>query len=1216
MKTTTLSTANRPTVARAPRPAVLRRSPAAVSAGAADAVRRALQAGRTLQPTLALDTPGDAYEREAERSAAHIAAGQPAPRIARLSGPPRLSDEPTKSAQRLPAAVDKDDTRRKPPPAQRKAAPSGGSQPQPAAAPPRPADEELRRVQRARRDDDARRRLQRSLAAGTATPTGLDAAERAIATRGAGQPLPAPVRQRLEAGLGADLSDVRVHSDASAQSAAQAIGARAFTHGRGIWLGRGETATDLRLMAHEATHVLQQDAGLVQRVADRAATPSAPASAPACGPATGPPAVQRAAAPTAGAAYQSPAGLYPVAKLYLPKIKHRLLPQYNAWGALDRLKNYERGSPNQQDKWLAGDQVKLPAAKLKPLGIDLAQDKTTPVAVKLGSQSFDLGASDDLVKQLKIPIWTKKRTLVDKNHGFEVDHQVELQVSGWPANTRANSFDNYELLDRESNGTSGGDVWRALRVSIAAQMEADGLMPGNASVDTRKDKVRALIASRGAHFAQAVPDAWPNKLYEPKGDALAAGSQFWSKAEIEAGAHLDLLTRAQALGEAGDASRYAVLAPSRTAKLFQVPQSGAVAQTVEVPTEQRQAVDGLTLLNVSLNAGRTQAKAGQSVGMLRVRLDAAPEALPDKPELNVPLLRHEAHSAYLGLLPAGLKGVFKGMSPVEFGHVGIAERQLVAQGRLTPTLPLLGATPIEITLRGRDIEFAHTFEAEDLRLPVPGLTIDQSTLTIGAGSAGLRADGQIGFSIAGAGSGVLTARFNSRREFEAGGSFSFDTRLFDRATIDVWYRRSGDGAASFGGQGALGIDTPGRVRGIRSAEATVRLERGHIDATGRLQPQLPAVEQATLGLHQAPGESLRIDGTLQLGQGAPGLRSGQMGFELQQSEAGWRLRGSGQAEPAIPGLTARVALAWDDGVFDARGQGGFHHGMLGGQVDIGVTNRALGPDGRPQREGAAAAAPLVVYGGGQVDLQVAPWLRAGVGLRFEPDGRVGVSGELALPDRLPLFDRIQFDRPLLDVALQVPIVPGVVAEVGGSLSAQAGAGPGLVEHARLQVDYSPAHEERTHVRGEGQVRVPADAGLQLRLRAGIGLGVTGLSATGGLQIGGLAGVAGAATAAAQIDWRPGRGLVIDAEAGVSAQPRFVFTIAGYVNARVLGASLYDRTFDLAAYEFGSALRVGVYFPVHWAEGQPFTLDPGRVRFDVPPVDPRQLVAGLIRQVAA
>jgi len=81
-----------------------------------------------------------------------------------------------------------------------------------------------------------------------------------------GEPLPEAVRQSLSASFGADLSGVRVHTDTSAADRARAMGARAFTIAHHIFLGRGEKVTDLTLMAHEVTHVLQQrGAALVQR---------------------------------------------------------------------------------------------------------------------------------------------------------------------------------------------------------------------------------------------------------------------------------------------------------------------------------------------------------------------------------------------------------------------------------------------------------------------------------------------------------------------------------------------------------------------------------------------------------------------------------------------------------------------------------------------------------------------------------------------------------------------------------------------------------------------------------------------------------------------------------------------------------------------------------------------------------------------------------------
>jgi hypothetical protein len=81
----------------------------------------------------------------------------------------------------------------------------------------------------------------------------------------AGHPIPVGVRQRIEPHIGADLSGVRVHTDASASRAASSLSARAFTHRQHIFLHRTESSSDVRLMAHEATHVVQQGAAPVQR---------------------------------------------------------------------------------------------------------------------------------------------------------------------------------------------------------------------------------------------------------------------------------------------------------------------------------------------------------------------------------------------------------------------------------------------------------------------------------------------------------------------------------------------------------------------------------------------------------------------------------------------------------------------------------------------------------------------------------------------------------------------------------------------------------------------------------------------------------------------------------------------------------------------------------------------------------------------------------------
>lgn len=115
---------------------------------------------------------------------------------------------------------------------------------------------------------------------------GLDTprAEQAMAGAGPGAPLAPSMRDKMEHHFGADFSGVRVHREPTADEANRALDARAFTHGSHIWLGPSESSTDAKLMAHEATHVMQQGATTggtapsIQRLADEL-TPAEPGDA-------------------------------------------------------------------------------------------------------------------------------------------------------------------------------------------------------------------------------------------------------------------------------------------------------------------------------------------------------------------------------------------------------------------------------------------------------------------------------------------------------------------------------------------------------------------------------------------------------------------------------------------------------------------------------------------------------------------------------------------------------------------------------------------------------------------------------------------------------------------------------------------------------------------------------------------------------------------------
>ncbi|RMI45259.1 eCIS core domain-containing protein, partial [Actinomadura harenae] len=82
-----------------------------------------------------------------------------------------------------------------------------------------------------------------------------------------GHPLSADVRQEMEGRLGADFSDVRVHTDGVGHKAAASVDAHAFTSGSHIVFQRGRydagSTSGKRMLAHELTHVIQQRSGPV-----------------------------------------------------------------------------------------------------------------------------------------------------------------------------------------------------------------------------------------------------------------------------------------------------------------------------------------------------------------------------------------------------------------------------------------------------------------------------------------------------------------------------------------------------------------------------------------------------------------------------------------------------------------------------------------------------------------------------------------------------------------------------------------------------------------------------------------------------------------------------------------------------------------------------------------------------------------------------------------
>lgn len=88
-------------------------------------------------------------------------------------------------------------------------------------------------------------------------------------TKGSGSPLPPQTRAQMEQTIGADFSQVRLHTDEKAAQMSDSVQAQAFTHGQDIYFNAGKyqpnTLSGKRLLAHELTHVTQQSQGNIVR---------------------------------------------------------------------------------------------------------------------------------------------------------------------------------------------------------------------------------------------------------------------------------------------------------------------------------------------------------------------------------------------------------------------------------------------------------------------------------------------------------------------------------------------------------------------------------------------------------------------------------------------------------------------------------------------------------------------------------------------------------------------------------------------------------------------------------------------------------------------------------------------------------------------------------------------------------------------------------------
>jgi len=199
------------------------------------------------QPRLKINTPGDLYEREADRVAEQVMR-MPDPRLQRAcpcgGGCPECDEEKSRQGRQSLQAKDVEtgDTGE-----------TGHESLQAKGVDTVGTAETGHESLRAKRAET-------SYTEDAGDARALPVVQEVL--RSPGRPLDLAVRAFMEPRFGHDFSRVRVHADAKAAESAREVNALAYTLGRDVVFGGGRyvpgTSAGQKLLAHELTHVIQQ----------------------------------------------------------------------------------------------------------------------------------------------------------------------------------------------------------------------------------------------------------------------------------------------------------------------------------------------------------------------------------------------------------------------------------------------------------------------------------------------------------------------------------------------------------------------------------------------------------------------------------------------------------------------------------------------------------------------------------------------------------------------------------------------------------------------------------------------------------------------------------------------------------------------------------------------------------------------------------------------
>lgn len=1023
------------------------------------------------------------------------------------------------------------------------------------------------------------------------------------------QPLEAGVRDQLSAHFGHDFSPVRVHVGAEADAAARGLDAMAYTVGNDVVFSHGAydplTAKGRSLIAHELAHVAQHGGtahapGTLAAPGARLPAASAPlerqadlASALADRPLPATWAWERATAPFLG---RAETGWLPFTITYagqereitaverLPEEPGAVRVDLGAFVMpaskgpwLDRYKAVAEGRGLQAVVDVSGQRIKAglwekraPTPELRRLWLQRVQ---WPAGTAQQWWHEAGGAKPD----------KGEFQPATRSGPAQIDHIVELQLGG------TNVPDNLAPHDKDDNEASGRAIWKDLRAAADSVMRVLQAHPEDGPVNSITLKFSGAVQPQPYLMGdplKTLPVAAkdrPAVIEGRKGQAAKALQvHFTALADLKETSRPDAVEQQEASAELAARLDYPLTA-GPSSHTLRVPAAVTGEDRIEgdmVNDPARELIAGLVLEKLK----RTKDHAHDQVtGWLNS------QEHPSRSRSRLPIaIKDHREQLLFEVKEVGAKGTLKlqgDSKRIQFTYpylstgemtLQMTDDGLVGRGRLTPSVPLLSRVPIDVTLDSAGLRGSVTAPKDKLSLPPFRITDASVDVSLGTPPS---VGGHLRIALGDLATGELKAGADTSGLFVRG---DVQVRVpgLDEGSGKIEYR---PGTALRGHAVATASRSDGLVRG---GSVRVDFAGSAWTVSGDVQLMLPGGNPARLAVAR------RGDRMLYAGRAlitVPGLNP----VDVAVTYDGEHVTGSASTAFTILGMHGDLHLGYQDGRLTGTGAVELKRGKVTGNLKA-----RLDEQGRISGEGRAL-------------VEIRPGLVGAVGVVLSPEHRLRVSGELRFPpyrfldqrgNRYELFHYNLPDIPLFAIPLG-PRSVGLVARIGASMAAQYSFGPGEIRDMAIAAAFNPL-EEDSDVEVEAQARLvlPAQAGIELSLRAAAGLSLAVASVTGGITVTGGVLLRGGLEAGVRLRYAK-HILAFDAEAAVRVQPVLTLRIEADIVAEASLIGEQRWPYELASYSYATGLEFGMIAPFHYQSDQPLRLPEAKdIRWIVPDID--------------